>query len=194
MARYPKSFSFSWWPSAKSAVPPVCPVSVLDVAYPARTAAAIAAYETTPAHPPPPTAWYLPFHPEAGSQTSALMSESLVGVSVARTRQNAGTFANGFAAAPRPAPLAPAPASSPRAGAGGAKAPAATGSAPSILACGSAIDARFSQAVDAAAIGAAAAPAADAGSCRIADPARTTAKTVAPASFMRLPPSVRVIA
>ena len=44
----------------------------------------------TPAHPPPPTAWYLPFHPDAGSQTSALMSESALGVSVAETRQNAG--------------------------------------------------------------------------------------------------------
>jgi hypothetical protein len=57
----------------------------------------------TPAQPPLPTAWNLPFHAVsaaaapsargAGSQTSILMSESLVGVSVAATRQNAGSFA-----------------------------------------------------------------------------------------------------
>src|SRR5689334_22492752 len=39
---------------------------------------------------PWPTATNLPFQPVAGSQTSTLMSESLVGVSVACTRQNAG--------------------------------------------------------------------------------------------------------
>ena len=50
------------------------------------------------------------------------MSESLLGVSVARTRQNAGRLAYGFTAAPRPA------------AAGGTNAPAATGSADSIFA------------------------------------------------------------
>src|SRR5437763_846460 len=44
-----------------------------------------------PAHAPLPTASSLPFHPEAGSQTSILMSESLDGVSVAATRQNTGS-------------------------------------------------------------------------------------------------------
>src|SRR5262245_56508657 len=43
-----------------------------------------------PAQPPLPTAWNLPFHVWAGSQTSILMSESEEGVSVAATRQNAG--------------------------------------------------------------------------------------------------------
>ena len=69
-------------------------MSVLAVAYPAATAAASAAYEMLPAHPPLPTAWNFPFHPDAGSQTSILMSESLDGVSVAATRQNAGSVAN----------------------------------------------------------------------------------------------------
>src|SRR5579862_3682570 len=50
----------------------------------------------TPAQPPLPTAWNLPFHPLAGSQTSILMSESLVGVSVAATRQNSPSALYGF--------------------------------------------------------------------------------------------------
>src|SRR4029434_1029704 len=49
-----------------------------------------------PAQPPLPTAWNLPFHPLAGSQTSTLISESLEGLSVAATRQNAGRFLNAF--------------------------------------------------------------------------------------------------
>src|SRR5215469_6021443 len=48
----------------------------------------------TPAQPPLPTAWNLPFHPLAGSHTSTLMSESLLGVSVIATRQNAGRSVN----------------------------------------------------------------------------------------------------
>src|ERR1017187_10326829 len=44
-----------------------------------------------PAQPPLPTAWNFPFQPEAGSQTSIWMSESLVGFSVAATRQNVGS-------------------------------------------------------------------------------------------------------
>src|SRR5262245_21790419 len=63
-----------------------------------------------PAQAPLPTAWSLPFQPEpaapepcaeAGIQTSILISESLDGVRVAATRQNAGKFAKGFP--PRPA-------------------------------------------------------------------------------------------
>src|SRR5262245_58202546 len=71
----------------------------------------------TPAHPPLPTAWNLPFHAlaEAGSQTSTLMSESLVGGNVAATRQNSGSAGYGFR---------------PRAGpSGGWNAPGATSSA-----------------------------------------------------------------
>ena len=45
-----------------------------------------------PAQPPLPTDWSLPFHPEKGSQTSILISESLEGLSVAATRQNAGSL------------------------------------------------------------------------------------------------------
>src|SRR5262249_28932071 len=47
-----------------------------------------------PAQPPLPTAWNLPFHATAGSQTSILMSESGEGVSLAATRQNAGNWLN----------------------------------------------------------------------------------------------------
>src|SRR5882757_5505991 len=77
-----------------------------------------------PAHAPLPTACSLPFHACAGSHTSILMSESLDGVSVAATRQNAGRLANGFTAA-RP----------PRAG-GAGNCPAATVCASVTAACG----------------------------------------------------------
>src|SRR5438094_1685024 len=45
-----------------------------------------------PAQPPLPTAWNFPFQATAGSQTSILMSESDEGVSVAATRQKAGSW------------------------------------------------------------------------------------------------------
>src|SRR6185436_10192660 len=63
-----------------------------------------------PVHAPLPTAWYFEFQPEpaspepcaeAGSHTSILMSESLDGLAVSVTRQNAGRSAN--ALPPRPA-------------------------------------------------------------------------------------------
>src|SRR3954468_22453438 len=54
----------------------------------------------TPAQPPFPTAWNLPFQPFVGSHTSILMSESVLGVSVAATRQNDGRFAYGLAPPP----------------------------------------------------------------------------------------------
>ena len=62
-----------------------------------------------PAHPPLPTAWNLPFHVVlSGSHTSILMSESLDGVSVAATLQNADSVAYGLGwLAPRPPPRAP---------------------------------------------------------------------------------------
>src|SRR5215468_9166426 len=96
------------------------------------------------------------------------MSESLDGVSVARTRQNAESVAYGLAAGPCPPPRPrPAAAASfaPRAagvGAGGTNAPAGIVSADSIFACGNATDARFSHAVEAVA-GVAIGAAADAG-------------------------------
>src|SRR5579862_9730710 len=43
-----------------------------------------------PPNPPLPVPRSLPFHPDAGIQTSILISESLVGVAVAAIRQNAG--------------------------------------------------------------------------------------------------------
>src|SRR3954452_6935634 len=93
-----------------------------------------------PAQPPFPTAWNFPFQPDAGSQISVLISESLLGVSVAVTRQNAGRLANGLAAPPRPcAPV------------GGTKAPAATICAESILAFGKARLISFSHEVAACA-------------------------------------------
>src|SRR5437867_5322337 len=111
------SMTFSGCPFANSALFPTWPVSVPAPAYPALTAPASAGYGIVPAHPPLPTAKNLPFHPDAGNQISVLMSESLLGVNVAVTRQKAGRLPNGFAAAPpRPAPPPP----------GGTKAPAAT--------------------------------------------------------------------
>src|SRR4029453_12489183 len=70
------------------------------VAYPARTALARATYGTLPFHPPLPTASNFPFHPDAGSHTSILISELLDGVSVAATRQNEGSFAKSATAPP----------------------------------------------------------------------------------------------
>src|SRR5687767_6220991 len=49
-----------------------------------------------PANAPLPTTCSFPFHPLAGSQTSALMSDCGVGFSVTATRQNAGSAAKGF--------------------------------------------------------------------------------------------------
>jgi hypothetical protein len=43
-----------------------------------------------PLQPPLPVAWNLPFQPDAGNQTSILMSDSADGLRVAATRQNAG--------------------------------------------------------------------------------------------------------
>src|SRR5262245_8164522 len=74
-----------------------------------------------PAHAPFPTACSFPFQPAAGNHTSTLISESLDGVSVAATRQNAGSFAN--ASAPRPL-------------AGGVNAPALTACASVTATCG----------------------------------------------------------
>src|SRR5262245_25132180 len=71
-----------------------------------------------PFHPPLPTDWNLPFHPEVGNQISTLMSDSADGVSVAATRQNVGSPEN---AAPAPPPRA--------AGPGGTNAPGATSAA-----------------------------------------------------------------
>src|SRR2546428_9107913 len=95
-----------------------------------------------PAHPPLPTASNLPFQPDAGSQISVLISESLLGVRVAVMRQNAGRLANGFAAAPPRADPGPA---------GGTNAPAATIWAESMRALGSARLASFSHDVAATA-------------------------------------------
>ena len=59
-----------------------------------------------PAKPPLPTTCSLPFHPVAGSHTSALMSDCGAGFSVTATRQNAPRRLNTLAA---PAPPRPAP-------------------------------------------------------------------------------------
>src|SRR5260370_32373414 len=82
-----------------------------------------------PAKPPLPWVWYLPFQPEAGSQTSILMSESFEGLSSAVTRQNAGAFLNTGEAAVLP---------------GGVNAPAATDSAEVMAAPGSLRALKFS--------------------------------------------------
>ncbi len=100
----------------------------------APTARASAGYGIEPDQPPLPTAWNLPFHPATGSHTSTLISESLVGVSVAATRQNAGSDAKSAAL------FCP-----PVAGSAGVKAPAATGCASVMVAWGSASFASVSQ-------------------------------------------------
>src|SRR5215469_11637165 len=83
---------FSGCPIAQPASigPPVWPVFVAVAAYPAFTDVASCALSIDPANPPTPIPSNLPFHPETGSQTSSLMSESRVGVASATTRQNAG--------------------------------------------------------------------------------------------------------
>src|SRR6185369_5971866 len=60
-----------------------------------------------PAHPPPPTASYFPFQAApTGIQTSILISESGEGLSVADTRQYAGSICGAAAGAPGAPPLA----------------------------------------------------------------------------------------
>src|SRR5205823_4664187 len=108
-------------------------------------------YEILPAHAPLPTAWIFPFHPpracppepsaKTGSQTSILISESLEGVSVAATRQNAGRVAKGLP--PRPPPR----------GFGSVNCPAATGCASVTATCGAANVDRLSQVAPAVAPG-----------------------------------------
>src|SRR5579862_7934207 len=85
-----------------------------------------------PAQAPLPTDSSFPFQPDAGIQTSIRIAESLLGSSVAATRQIAGKF-----------PKFGAPA-------GKVSCPAATGSAKVTLARGRASLARFSQGVAAA--------------------------------------------
>ncbi len=86
-----------------------------------------------PAQAPLPTDCSFPFQPAIGSHTSMRISESLVGLSDAATRQNAGKFLNaalGFA---------------PRPGVGSVNSPAPTGFAQRIVECGNASDVRLSQ-------------------------------------------------
>src|SRR5579859_1335767 len=64
-----------------------------------------------PANPPLPSPRYLPFHPASGSHTSILISESLAGLSVAATRQNAGRFLVATAGMPNAGGATNAPAS-----------------------------------------------------------------------------------
>src|SRR5687767_12396965 len=85
-----------------------------------------------PLKAPLPTAMYLPFQPVSGNQTSILMSESLDGLSVAATRQNAGSSPNGA-----PSPLAP----------GGVNVPAGTACASVIVAAGTTSAVSLSHAV-----------------------------------------------
>src|SRR4029077_10334544 len=84
-----------------------------------------------PANPPLPSPRYLPFHPASGSHTSILISESLAGLSVAVTRQNAGRFLVAAAGMPKVG--------------GGTNAPASTGCAKVIVVSGSFNAARLSQ-------------------------------------------------
>src|ERR1700733_13038420 len=85
-----------------------------------------------PDQPPLPTPWNLPFQPSTGSQTSILMSESLLGRRVAATRQKAGRLLGETGDGMNPP-------------GGMANARAATGWATVMVVSGSARDARLSQ-------------------------------------------------
>src|SRR5262245_1514362 len=88
-----------------------------------------------PAKPPLPCPRYFPFQPVSGIQTSILISESLAGLMVACTRQNAGRFLTEAGGA-----LAP----------GGTNCPAATCCAEVMVVSGSLSAARLSQEAGAA--------------------------------------------
>src|SRR5580698_2197852 len=94
-----------------------------------------------PAQAPLPTDSSFPFHPDVGIQISILMSESLVGFSVAATRQMAGRFPKFGGAAPGKVGTAPAD---------NVSCPASTACAKVIVACGRASLAKLSQGVAAA--------------------------------------------
>src|SRR5688572_18853922 len=97
-----------------------------------------------PANAPLPTTCSFPFHPLAGSQTSALMSDCGVGFSVTATRQNAGSAAKGFGGGGAGAFAAPAgPPRPPRAG--WVNAPRATVCAIVTVVVGFVSDVRLSQ-------------------------------------------------
>ena len=116
-----------------------------------------------PAKPPLPGTTNLRFHPAAGIHSSILIAESVLGISVAVTRQKAGRSANGELGPPPRAPRPCAPAAAPRAGAAGGAAPprpagnganfpASTRFASVIVVCGSANDARLSHEAAAAGV------------------------------------------
>src|SRR6185503_9608792 len=105
----------------------------------------------TPAQPPLPTAWYLPFHPSDGIHTSILMSESDDGASVAAMRQCAGSISGGAAGAPPRPAGAPAGAGGPPARPGCTNGPAATTSAIVIVVLDSFSDFRSAHGVAASA-------------------------------------------
>src|SRR4030042_417916 len=89
-----------------------------------------------PAHTPLPVPTSLPFQFSAGIQTSILISESVVGVSVAVTRQKAGAFLK-TASASGPPIISPPP--------GGVNCPASTRDAEVIFPSDNVSDARLSQ-------------------------------------------------
>src|SRR5262245_57675449 len=95
-----------------------------------------------PPNPPLPTARNLPFQSAAGIQSSALMFESLEGLSTSFTRQCAGI---GCAAAPRPAAGAAGAGAGAPARPGCTNGPAATDSALTIVTLGIVTDFKDSQ-------------------------------------------------
>src|ERR1700674_2127723 len=90
----------------------------------------MAGYAMAPLNAPLPTAWNLPFQPDAGIQTSILISESEDGFSDAATRQNAGRSRKVCAAGGTDA-------AAPPAGIGSVNAPEPTACASVIVALGS---------------------------------------------------------
>src|SRR5687768_2939483 len=98
-ARCPKSISFSGCPMAQPAGPFALPASwppfVPATAYPRWIAFANDEVGIVPAQPPLPLCIYLPFQLADGSQTSSLISESVVGRAMAFTIQRAGTLIGG---------------------------------------------------------------------------------------------------
>src|ERR1700722_19725092 len=76
----------------------VCPVSVLAVAKPPRSAVPMAPKPIVPPRPPLPTHSNFPFQFDAGSHTSKLIMEASLGFNMPCTSQNAGKLLIGWPA------------------------------------------------------------------------------------------------
>src|ERR1700730_3537834 len=95
-ARWPKSTTRSGCKENDQLLP-VCPLSLDIVAYSRWIAFAISENVIAPADPPEPSPRKIPFQvPAGGIHTSKLMSDWLVGVAIAATRQKVGGRGKGW--------------------------------------------------------------------------------------------------